>query len=132
MAVGETGFLIQGQSGSGKSGLALQMMAMGAELVADDQVALAPAAGQVTASAPQTIAGRIEARHLGLISLPHKADVALHHCIDLAEEPEGRLPQTRFIEFFGIRLPLIAGRNVPNLAASMIVLGKGAHLDGGC
>ena len=40
VAVNGKGVLIVGASGSGKSTLALQMLAMGAELVADDQVIL--------------------------------------------------------------------------------------------
>ena len=37
VALAGQGVLILGPSGSGKSGLALQLMAMGAELVADDR-----------------------------------------------------------------------------------------------
>jgi len=130
VAVGEVGVLIQGPSGAGKSGLALQMIALGATLVADDQVYLDRVGDTVHARAPQALQGLIEARGIGLLSLPHKAHVALHHCIDLSQDPGGRLPKTRVVEHFGLSFPLIAGLNVPNLAASMMILGKGARLDG--
>ena len=38
VAVAGRGLLIRGASGSGKSGLALEMMARGAQLVSDDRV----------------------------------------------------------------------------------------------
>ena len=38
VALGPVGLLIMGASGSGKSSLALELMARGAKLVADDQV----------------------------------------------------------------------------------------------
>ena len=46
------GVLITGASGSGKSALALSLMALGADLVADDRVILSLDRGRVMASAP--------------------------------------------------------------------------------
>ena len=62
IAVGGRGFLIRGASGSGKSGLVLQMMALGADLISDDQVIMERSAGTIIMSAPQTLVGKIEAR----------------------------------------------------------------------
>ena len=56
------GLLLVGPSGSGKSETALQMMAYGAELVADDQTILAAQNDQLIASCPEETLGLIEAR----------------------------------------------------------------------
>ena len=67
VAVAGRGLLIAGASGSGKSALALDLMAFGATLVADDRVCLQRAGAALLASAPPTIAGLIEARGIGLL-----------------------------------------------------------------
>ena len=68
VAVGARGLLITGASGSGKSTLALQLIALGATLVADDRVIVTPTAeGAVRLSAPTATKGLIEARGLGLL-----------------------------------------------------------------
>ncbi len=54
--------LILGRSGSGKSALALQLMALGCTLVADDGVELAVQEGALVARPPEKIRGMIEAR----------------------------------------------------------------------
>ena len=66
------GLLITGRSGSGKSALCLQMVALGAELVADDRVQLRREEGQILARAPAAIAGLIEARGIGISTNPKR------------------------------------------------------------
>lgn len=69
MAFGRHGLLIQGAPGSGKSTLALQLMAIGARLVADDRTVVEPLAeGGLRLSAPKQISGLIEARGMGLLT----------------------------------------------------------------
>jgi len=58
------GALIIGNSGSGKSALALHMMALGCDLIADDQTLLERSMNQITARCPTVIQGQIEARGL--------------------------------------------------------------------
>ncbi|WP_331459605.1 HPr kinase/phosphorylase [Paracoccus liaowanqingii] len=59
------GLVILGPSGSGKSGLALELMAVGAVLVADDRTDLRLQQGRLIAQAPPALSGRIEARGWG-------------------------------------------------------------------
>ena len=76
------GALILGRSGAGKSALALQLMALGADLVSDDRTELLAEADALTARAPATIQGLIEARGVGLMRVPfvpqHRAR---HSCL---------------------------------------------------
>ena len=70
VAVGPHAALIRGASGRGKSGLALQLLAMGAVLVSDDRTRLWRAGDALMADAPDTIRGRIEARGVGILRVP--------------------------------------------------------------
>ena len=68
--LGAHGVLIIGPSGSGKSDLALRLIGEGALLVSDDQTRLTLKDGRLIATAPATIAGRIEARGIGIQRAP--------------------------------------------------------------
>ena len=70
VAIGGKGVLILGDSGAGKSDLALRLIDDGAKLVADDRTELYAARGTLCARAPKSIAGLIEVRGLGIIALP--------------------------------------------------------------
>jgi hypothetical protein len=64
------GVLLLGDSGSGKSDLGLRLIHEGWSLVADDRVVLALKHGGIAAAAPSTIAGLLEVRGLGIVTLP--------------------------------------------------------------
>ncbi len=60
--------LITGDSGIGKSQLALSLLDRGHQLVADDVVELRPGAGrELMGSSPRTLHGLLEVRGLGII-----------------------------------------------------------------
>ena len=95
VALGPHGALLRGGSGSGKSDLALRFLALEAEqdlqprLVADDQVWVeAKGDGSLVASAPPTIAGKIEVRGLGILDLPHRPNARLILVADLVSAEE--------------------------------------------
>ncbi|MFM5954584.1 MAG: HPr kinase/phosphorylase [Novosphingobium sp.] len=99
--------LIEGPSGSGKSSLALALIDRGAQLIGDDGVTLDAREGRLFASPPPTIAGLIEVRNLGLLTMPTASDVPVGLVLRL--DPAA----LRFIEaaertgLNGIDLPLI-------------------------
>jgi serine kinase of HPr protein (carbohydrate metabolism regulator) len=109
VAIGGQGVLITGPSGSGKSDLALRLIDRGAELVSDDGTMVEARDGTLMARAGPNIAGRIEARGVGILALPHRASakLALGIALDVVPErlPDDPLP-TRRIE--GIDLPCLA------------------------
>lgn len=107
VAVGERGLVILGASGSGKSSLALALIALGARLVSDDRlVATALADGRCQLSAPAQIAGQIEARGLGILSLPHGPAIA-HAAVTLDRVETARLPEAHETVIAGLPLPLL-------------------------
>lgn len=65
----EGAVLLLGQSGSGKSDVALRLIAMGARLLADDQTALFADGGRLFAEAVSSLHGRMEIRGVGVVAL---------------------------------------------------------------
>src|SRR6185369_13552251 len=63
--------LIMGPSGSGKSDLALRLLDRGFSLVSDDQTLVRVDGGRLLASPPQTIAGKLEVRGVGIVEMKH-------------------------------------------------------------
>jgi HPr kinase/phosphorylase len=83
---GGQGVLLLGPPGSGKSDLALRLLARGFDLVADDQVEIADGVGR----APAPLAGLLEVRGLGIVRLPRVASARLALVVELGEAE--RLP----------------------------------------
>ena len=102
------GIAITGPAGTGKSTLALAMIAQGARLVADDRSLIWPQDGALYARAPRPIAGLLEQRGLGLLRLGHLRLVRLRLVIDLGRTEKRRLPPEEWVTWQGITLPCLA------------------------
>lgn len=113
------GLLILGPSGSGKSTLALQLMAVGAQLVADDRTDLVKDGGDIVAHCPETILGQIEARGLGILAAMPGQPARLAAIVDLGRESVDRMPRSQFHDILGVALPLVLGPYRPHLYAAL-------------
>lgn len=103
------GVLLRGQSGSGKSDLALRLIDNGAELIADDQVELRVEDGAVVAVAPAAIAGLLEVRGLGILRLPSAASAKVALVVDLvAPEAVERMPEPGCCRLLGVQIRRVA------------------------
>ena len=130
VAVDGRAALIIGETGSGKSGLAFEMLAFGAELVSDDQVLVSATEGGLTVSPPPTIAGLIEARSIGIVRMPYVPSAELVLLVDLDQLGTERLPPLRERLLLGRSVPVIFGQRVQGLAAIlMVLLRQGRLLD---
>lgn len=107
VAFDDQGILIRGRSGSGKSGLALQLLGMGANLVADDRTRIDLKDGRVQATSPASISGLIEARGIGLLQATPRAMAEIVLVIDMNCVETERLPPERHTEILGQNLPLL-------------------------
>ena len=105
VAIGGRGVVIEGPSGSGKSDLALRLIDRGAVLVSDDYTCLATVGGTLYASAPATIAGRMEVRGVGLVGMTQAGPVPVALAVQLGE-PE-RLPEPGTRLLAGIEVPAV-------------------------
>lgn len=112
--------LITGASGSGKSALALQLMAFGAELVADDRTIVRAHSGRLVASAPDTIRGLIEARGVGILRAQSRDAAQVALVIDLDRTELDRLPHPRETVLLGEVLPLLLAVKAPHFAAAVL------------
>lgn len=113
VAIDEQAVLLRGPSGSGRSDLALRLIDEGARLISDEQVELLRHDGHVFVSAPSIIPsnlrGRIEARGLGLVPVPHVTDAKrLAWVIDMAAADSiDRLPAALEAHYLGVAIPLL-------------------------
>ena len=106
IAFGEEAVLFRGPSGSGKSDLALRCIEKGADLISDDQTILCKKNQNIFASAPRTLAGKLEVRGLGIVDFPYRENASLVLVLDLINEGTvARLPKIDFVDYFDIKIP---------------------------
>lgn len=127
IALADKGVLLVGDSGIGKSDLALRLIDAGAMLVADDQVELALRDGHLVAAAPAAIVGLMEVRHIGLLRLPYLPQVPLMLQVNLVSMSEKleRLPKAQPIFYLDqplrcLRLPAMAASTPAKIRAALL------------
>jgi HPr kinase/phosphorylase len=84
----DLGVLIMGESGSGKSDVAVRLIAMGAKLLSDDQTALYAHEGHIYAEAPPSLLGLIEVRGVGIVNVEPAPPAPLVLAVKLAPEKD--------------------------------------------
>lgn len=120
VAVGPRGVLIMGRSGSGKSALALNLMAMGATLVSDDQVLLSLSPDGLVARPPDTIRGRIEARGVGLLNAETCDSARIVLVVQMDRNETERLPIPRSKTILNQQIPLLHMSESDHFAAAIL------------
>ncbi|MEA1830894.1 hypothetical protein U8607_02255 [Methylobacterium durans] len=117
--IGEAGILIRGESGSGKSSLALALLDRTerdgghGRLVGDDRIRVEPHHGRLVARAHPAIAGLVEVRGLGLRAVPSIGAAVLHMVVDCVGDVP-RMPEpAEPVTMSGVTLPcLVLGRTL--------------------
>ena len=124
------GVLLRGNPGSGKSDLALRLIDGGARLVADDRTLLRRDGARLVASAPATIAGRLEVRGVGILTMPSVGEAVLRLVVDLvAPDVVERLPEPRSVALLGLELPLLSLAPFEASAPAKLRLAARAHAE---
>lgn len=129
IAIGDVGLLLSGPSGAGKSDLALRLIDRGAILVGDDYVRVDALNGRLHATVPDTIAGLIEVRGVGIVTLAHRRATTISFVIDLSAEAEDRLPEPAQRVIAGVTLPLYRLNPFPASAPIKVELLAKRHKD---
>ena len=103
------GALIQGPAGTGKSDLAIRMMATGFRLVADDRVSVWTSGGRLYGKAPQALSGMLEARGVGIIPQTPLEFCEIVMLVECRREPAAveRMPDSTLTDVLGVGLPRI-------------------------
>lgn len=120
VAIGNKAALLTGPSGAGKSDLGLRFVTSEflwsgvryvPQLVGDDQLLLSNENGRVSVRPPETLAGLLEVRGVGIVKVSHIEMATLCLVVKLCGEegvprlPDDPLPST---ELCGIQLPSVA------------------------
>jgi serine kinase of HPr protein (carbohydrate metabolism regulator) len=114
--------VIAGPSASGKSDLALRLLDRGFTLVSDDQTIIKREGDRLVASAPPTIAGKLEIRGIGIVEMETVGNVPVALFVDLTSEIQ-RLPDdSRERPLLGVRVPLITIDAMTASAPSKVAL----------
>jgi serine kinase of HPr protein (carbohydrate metabolism regulator) len=115
VAIDGRAVVISGPSGSGKSDLALRLLDRGFTLVSDDRTIVKREGDRLLASAPASIAGKLEIRGIGIVDVETVNDVPIALLVELTSDIQ-RLPDDyRERPILGVGLPLIG---IDALAAS--------------
>jgi serine kinase of HPr protein (carbohydrate metabolism regulator) len=138
VAVGGRAVLLRGPPGSGKSDLALRLLATPTSalsafgrqldpiaLIADDRVILTRQAGSIVVSAPANLTGLLEVRRVGLLPLvrcvPGAALMLVADASPPAPAGERMPPVGQSVEIEGLRIPAIA-LDLQSPSAPLVVL----------
>jgi len=123
VAVDGRAVLITGPSGSGKSDLTLRLIDRGYNLVSDDQTIIKKDGERIIASAPPTIAGKLEVRGIGIVEMERVDSVPVALIVELASSEIQRLPDdSRERPLLGIKVPLVSVDAMTASAPSKVAL----------
>ena len=103
VAIDGQAVLLEGLTGVGKSDLALRLIDRGATLISDDYTLIVRVGGALVARTPATIAGRVEVRGLGIVTLPYVEDVPVGLIVRLGD-PVLRMPERRRRTVAGVQV----------------------------
>ncbi|HCP82264.1 MAG TPA: serine/threonine protein kinase [Octadecabacter sp.] len=118
---------ICGPAGSGKSALALELLTLGATLLADDITWLGASPQGLIASCPPAISGRIEARGVGILNATPAGPTPLRLVVDLGTPEPARCPDPKTIPLLGHEVALLhtpANRHFAQAIAQYMMHGR--------
>ena len=108
VAIGDVAILITGPSGSGKSDLALRLIDRGATLISDDYTIVRRDGAMLLATTPDSIAGKMEVRGIGIVTMPYVSNLPIALLVELDAEVT-RMPEAGSARAIaGLMLPSIA------------------------
>src|SRR5262249_37072292 len=89
---------------------------------ADDRTDLTLEHGALVASPPEVIAGRLEVRGIGLMTLPYTRRARVGLTADLVDDEIERMPEPASCSYLGVDVPLVAVRPFEVSAAAKLRL----------
>ena len=108
VVIDDNGVLILGDSGSGKSDLALRLIDNGATLISDDISICRKNSNNIYLYCPPEIKGLLEVREIGIITVPFVERIKLRLVVNLRSKNNERFPKDNSFRILGIKIPLIS------------------------
>ena len=107
VVIEDLGILIRGQSGSGKSDLALRLIDSGATLISDDLTICKKIGDYLYLYPHPKTKGLLEVREIGIMTVPYIENIKLTLVVELVEEEFERIPRMMSCSILGIKFPKI-------------------------
>ena len=122
VSLNSKGVLILGDSGSGKSDLALRLITtMSAKLVSDDRTDIFNDSGVIKACAPDSLKGLLEVRGIGIIKQEYQKETKVDVVIKLTNDKIERMPLPQNYKIEGVKIPMYLIKPFESSAPSKIV-----------
>ena len=107
VVIEDLGLLIRGQSGSGKSDLALRLIDSGATLISDDLTICKKIGDYLYLYPHSNTKGLLEVREIGIMTVPYVENIKLTLVVELVEEKSERIPEMMSCSILGMKFPKI-------------------------
>ena len=126
VVIDDNGVLILGDSGSGKSDLALRLIDNGATLISDDISICRKNSNNIYLHCPPEIKGLLEVREIGIITVPFVERIKLRLVVNLKSNNNERFPKDSSFRILGIKIPIIniEGKNSSAVAKIKVKLNE--------
>ena len=126
VVIDDNGVLILGDSGSGKSDLALRLIDNGATLISDDISICRKNSNNIYLYCPPEIKGLLEVREVGIITVPFVERIKLRLVVNLKSNNNERFPKDSCFRILGIKIPIIniEGKNSSAVAKIKVKLNE--------
>ena len=126
VVIDDNGVLILGDSGSGKSDLALRLIDNGATLISDDISICRKNSNDIYLYCPPEIKGLLEVREIGIITVPFVERIRLRLVVNLKSNNNERFPKESSFRILGIKIPIIniEGKNSSAVAKIKVKLNE--------
>ena len=126
VVIDDNGVLILGDSGSGKSDLALRLIDSGATLISDDISICRKNLNNIYLYCPPEIKGLLEVREIGVITVPFVERIKLRLVVNLKSNNNERFPKESSFRILGIKIPIIniEGKNSSAVAKIKVKLNE--------
>ena len=126
VVIEDNGVLILGNSGCGKSDLALRLIDNGATLISDDISICRKNSNNIYLYCPPEIKGLLEVREVGIITVPFVERIKLRLVVNLKSNNNERFPKESSFRILGIKIPTIniEGKNSSAVAKIKVKLNE--------
>tara|TARA_B100000900_G_C20189991_1_gene557464 strand:+ start:146 stop:565 length:420 start_codon:yes stop_codon:yes gene_type:complete len=126
VAIEDNGVAIFGNSGSGKSDLALRLIDSGATLISDDITVFSKSENKIHLFGVENTKGLLEVRELGIITVPYIEGIKLKLVIKLTDKEIERIPKKNQINLLGLKFPKleINGKNSSSVVKVKVKLNE--------